>query len=189
MNIQVEIGDGAATQLLDRIGGLEAAPDLAEIIGESCADLLRDWLTRLAQERHRPGQRHNFYLDAADAVISEPRPGRVTLSIHKAGLAQRLNGGVIRPSGRLSIATGRPIRRLAVPIPGTRAEGRVPAEFPGLFPVAVKGDPGRAYLRDESGPLFYLLRSVTQSPDPTVLPSAAAISARAADEIRRWVSA
>lgn len=181
-----------AAAALRTLSGVEAAalgPELAEAVAESCAELTRGWLENLSARRHRPGNPHDFFLSAADSVLAESSPGQAAVTVTKTGFRQRLLGGEIRPGGRPSLATGKPVRRLAVPIPGTDAEFRLPAEFEHLFVLAGKR---RAVLAREGPggkpePLFLLLPKVRQDPDPSVLPPLSDYAARAAREILRSV--
>lgn len=185
----VTVDVSAAMLALDALEAAALGPGLAENIAEACAELTREHLEGLSAARHRPGNPHDFYLSAADSVLAGSAPGEATVTVSKAGFRQRLQGGEIRPSGRPSLATGKPVRRLAVPIPGTDAEFRLPAEFEHLFALAGKR---RAVLAREGPggkpePLFLLLPKVRQDPDPTVLPPLSDYAARARAEILRCV--
>ena len=91
------------------------------------------------------------------------------------------------PSRRVSLVTGRPIKRLAIPIKGRGAEGRLPKDFKGLFVVASKRS-GKAVLagRGPSGlvrALFTLVKSSTHKADKSVLPTDDQYTAAGADAL------
>ena len=191
LTVQVNMAAEAARGLLDRLAAVTPAR-AATACAEAGAETVRAHLTNLSAQRHRPGQRLNFWLAAADSVTREVSGDTATVRIPHAGAAQRYYGGEIRPSGRTSPVTGRPVRRLAVGLPGTPGEGHTPADFPGLFLILKKGsrkggDKGGAYLARQTPDgvqrLFTLLARVRQRPDPTVLPADAELSAAAAEAI------
>jgi len=88
----------------------------------------------------------------------------VEIDIDKAGMAQRFYGGTIEAVNTLP---------LWIPIPGSKAEGRAPGEFRGqLYPIiSALTQKGVALDRETGEPLFALVKSVTQSADPSVLPT------------------
>ncbi len=164
---------------------LRGAP-AARVVAEAGADATRSHLYGLANSRHRQAQRLNFYARAADAVVAEPVTGGAEITISHTGLALRYFGGTVRPSGRTSLVTGRPIRRLAVPIPGKGAEGKTPAEFSNLFMIRSKG--GNALLAGKKpngmvGLLFMLLAKTVHKADKSVLPTDDAYRAAAQDAL------
>lgn len=145
----------------------------ARVVAEAGADVTRGHLFGLAAARHRRGQPQNFYARAADSVVARALADGAEITVPHTGLALRYYGGTVRPSGRVSLVTGRPIRRLAVPIPGKGAEGKTPAEFDGLFMIRSKG--GNALLAGRKangmvGLLFMLLPKTEHRPDKGVLP-------------------
>lgn len=174
-------GDDNIRAALERVAASLAPAACSAAAAEAGADVVRQNFITLSRSRHRPGQRLNYYLQAADSVIRESADGDAYIRVPHTGIALRYHGGTVRPSGRPSAVTGRPVKRLAIGLKGTPAEGHVPADFPDLFVVlskgARRGDPGgkgRAFLARNQGPdvqrLFILLSSVTQSADPSVLP-------------------
>jgi hypothetical protein len=160
--------------LLSRIDASKFVPALNAIMAEAGSDITRTHLYGLASKRHRSSQRLNFYARAADSVVTEIDADGALIKIPHTGLALRYFGGRVVPSGRTSLVTGRPIRRLAVPIPGNGAEGKLPAEFPGMF--MVRSRKGNALLagRKPNGMvsvLFMLLPYTDHAPDESVLPT------------------
>lgn len=179
LTLEVKMDDAKVRAALEAAAAAVTPEAAAEVAAEAGAGVVRDWLAARSRLKHRPGQRLNFYLQASDSVTREASAGTALIRIPHAGVAQRFYGGVIKPSGRPSKVTGKPVRRLAVGIPGTPGEGHTPADFGELF-VAVRkgskkdGDKGGAYLARMAGDavqyLFSLLASVKQEPDATVLP-------------------
>ena len=150
--------------------------------------LLVEHFTELNAERHRDGG-ENFYADAARSVNAAPLQlagGSAMISIDKIGLAQRIFGGTIKAVNG---------KYLAIPVPGTDAVGKVPADFPNLQFFKTKRGGGlklqravasvvghvrtgknKGKSRNEADilgdvVLFWLVPSVDQEADPTVLPA------------------
>jgi hypothetical protein len=173
ITLEVNMADAAAREALERASKALAPEAMAAVAAEAGADVVRDHFTDLSRSRHRPGQRVNYYLQAADSVVRETQGGTAFVKIPHTGIAQRVYGGLIRPSGRPSKVTGKPVRRLAVGLKGSPGDGHVPADFPDLFVVASK-DENKAFLARKSGSgiqrLFILLDRVVQRADPSVLP-------------------
>jgi len=162
-------------------------PAASEVVGEACADLTRGHLRGLASRRHRPGLPHSFYGRAADAVVSETVTGGAVITVPHEGLALRYYGGTVRPSGRVSLVTGRPITRLAVPITGKGAEGKTPGDYKDLF-VIVSRRSGKAVLAGRKpggkvGILFALVKSTRHTADKGVMPADADYERAASDAL------
>ena len=192
LTVQVNMAAEAVRDALERAAAALGPARAAAACAEAGADVVRAHFLRLGDSRHRPGQRINFWLAAADSVTRETDGADALIRVPQAGVAQRYYGGEIRPSGRTSPVTGRPVRRLALGIPGTPGEGHTPADFPDLFLILKKGsrkggDKGGAFLArktpDGVQRLFTLLARVKQRPDPTVLPTDAELSEAAAEAI------
>lgn len=173
ISLLVNSDSGSLSAYVTRLRlALRGAP-VARVLAEAGADVTRSHLYGLASSRHRKGQGLNFYARAADAVVAEPVSGGAEVTVPHVGLALRYYGGTVRPSGRISQITGRPIRRLAVPIPGKGAEGKTPGEFEGLF--LIRSRRGNALLAGKKangmvGLLFMLLPKTVHKADKTVLP-------------------
>ena len=187
LDIQVNLDGSGAIGLLRKLQWSFQGRAASRAVGEACAKLTRDHLCRIASSRHRSGLARNFYARAADAVVSEPVSHGAMITIPHTGLALRYYGGTVRPSGRVSLVTGRPIKRLAIPIKGRGAEGRLPKDFKGLFVVASKRS-GKAVLagRGPSGlvrALFTLVKSSTHKADKSVLPTDDQYTAAGADAL------
>jgi len=147
--------------------------DAPAIIAETGAKLTRSHITGIARSRHRSRAPRNFYQDAADSVVSRVVTDGAEISIPHIGFALRYHGGTVRPSGRISAITGRPIKRLAIPFSGSEAEGKNPGDFDNVF--FVKGRNGKGFLAAKKGSgmigmLFALVLKTEHDPDPSILP-------------------
>lgn len=177
LTLDVNTDDTNVRELLAAVASSVSPESCATVAAEAGADTVRTHFVKLSRARHRPGQRINFYLQAADSVIRETHGDEALIKIPHTGIAQRYYGGIIKPSGRPSKITGQPITRLAVGLSGTPGAGHVPADFNDLFLIVKKkqgNDKGAAFLarRQENGIqfLFVLLTQVRQSADTTILP-------------------
>lgn len=192
LTLDVNLADAKIRETLAAVAAALSPESCAIVAAEAGADVVRDHFVGLSKTRHRAGQRVNFYLQAADSVIRESSGDTALVRVPHTGIAQRYFGGVLKPSGRPSAVTGRPVQRLAIGLKGTPGEGHVPADFPALFlatKIGVKrGDKTQnAFLaRKEGGGiqrLFVLVAEVRQPPDPDVLPKDDAILDAAAEGI------
>jgi hypothetical protein len=172
--MSVSYDDAEVRAMLARLeaglGGLPAN----RVVAEAGADTTREHLRKLSRTRHRGGVAHNFYGRAADAVVSRAVVNGALVAIPHEGLALRYFGGTVRPSGRVSLVTGKPIRKLAIPLSGTKAEGRTPGEFDNLRLVVTKAK--KAFLAQSAANgmlsiLFVLKKETTHKADAGVLPA------------------
>lgn len=99
----------------------------------------------------------------------------VTLS--GVGLRMKFEGGIVRPTGRVSTVTGKPIRFLTIPAIA-EAHGKTASEFPFLKARgAFKNGGGGVLYKPQEGSdfgtvYFILARQATIKPDPNILPPA-----------------
>ena len=177
------------TALGARVRTTLAGQEMLQTGGTAVKRLLVDHFTELNNYRHRGATRTGFYTDAARSVNAAPvqvTGNTALISIDKVGLAQRLLGGEIHA------VTG---KYLAIPNPNNPdAVGHVPADFPNLefFPTSRGGGlklqravasvvgylrtgKNKGKTKSEADVLgdvvyFWLVPSVEQAPDPTVLP-------------------
>lgn len=182
----VRVQSEALTALGARARAALAEEPMADAGGRAVKLLLVDHFTELNEERHRAGG-ENFYADAARSVQNpETVDGTAMIAIDKIGLAQRLFGGTIRAING---------KYLAIPVEGTDAVGKVPADFTNLQFFKTKRGGGlklqravasvvghlrtgkhKGKSRNEADilgdvVLFWLVPSVDQAADPTVLPA------------------
>lgn len=198
-----------ATPLLERVGSAAAAKGLALVGGRAVGTLVRDHLVALNADRHRYGR--NYYAQAARSVHVRSVPQGAAVGISQIGFRQRLLGGTIRAgqngSGKkfLTIpAEGVPdaysetarehddlqiarrvnpktghlmwclIRNASTPISIRRRKQK-----DGSIKTTIKAG---AIVGGEV--VFWLVRSVTQRADPSVLPSGEAMNTAASDAIK-----
>lgn len=136
--------------------------------------------------------RTHFYSQAAKSIEAvKPDMGGASFTINKVGLAQRWLGGTIKAGAGTSSKTGGPTKYLAI---GTdEAQGHTPKEVSmeqdlafiprghgkamlvqGMQTISTRGKTkGQTITRAVPGGLvlFWLVPSVDQQPDPSVMPS------------------
>ncbi len=172
---------------VDRLSALVRGPQLANRYVGAVARLVTANFRALDGERANQmgGKRTHFYAEAAKGTTWKADAEGGTVTVHSTGIAQRLFGGTIVPVNR---------KFLAIP---ARAEayGHSPRDFNDLEPhfgehggalvqriqgmksVADtrKGRKGQRrdvadHTREQGLVFFWLVKSVTQQPDETVLP-------------------
>ncbi len=164
------------TPLLAAVKSAAESRDLILEGARAVAAAVREHLYGLDAQRSRSGL--HFYRQAAERTTAEITSGGAIVTIAYLGFRQRLLGGPISP---------RHARFLTIPaIPaalGTRAR-----QWSGLRV-------GRAYdlkngairlalIRPSGQPVFWLVRSVRQAADPSVLPPSDLLNTRAQTAIR-----
>lgn len=201
----VRVQSEALTALGARARAALAEEPMVESGGTAVKLLLVEYFTELNLERHRAGG-EGFYADAARSVNAAPvqvAGGVAMIAIDKIGLAQRLFGGTIKAING---------KYLAIPVPGTDAVGKVPADFPNLQFFKTKRGGGlklqravasvvghlrtgknKGKSRNEADilgdvVLFWLVPSVDQAPDPTVLPADDEMQSAAYDAMDQFLT-
>jgi hypothetical protein len=162
----LQINVDVPNALRETIALLSDTPDgrrtINTSVGEALADLTRQHLYDIDAQRHRPNVAHRYYATAADSTIYELLSDGVSLRISQVGFAQRRFGGTIRPVNA---------KALTIPI-DPEAEGKVASEFSDLIAIVNPTTRRGILLRTtDDKPLFALVQSVTQSPDPSILPT------------------
>lgn len=176
--------------------------NLHPVIGRSAVNLFREHFFRLNAERPNRlgGPRTNFYADAARGTSSTSLPDGVLVSVNQVGIRQRWLGGVIRPKKAKWITI--PMR--------AEAHGKRAREFNDLRFILIDPDTA-ALVRNEATELrrkrdrktgkvtyvagesrggevmFWLKRSVTQKPDPSVIPLPDVIYGRLFADTGAWI--
>jgi hypothetical protein len=146
----------AASSLLRRIQSAMSPRTAATVAGHAIAIVVRKHLLdyNTAHPNRLKGPRTNFYAAAATSVQNLSSPQGVIVRIPHEGIAQRYYGGTIRP-----------VRAKFLTIPAA-------AEFHGTR--AGEHDlhrRGRALFTGDGRIAFFLAKSVTQEPDPSVIPT------------------
>lgn len=139
------------------------------------------------------GPSTGYWATVRNSAAAEVDGGAVTVSLTGVGLRMKYEGDVIRPSGRVSTVTGKPIKFLSIPV-DAQAHGKVPAEFgKKLYVRGFAGGMGRSegdsaqgsglWLRQgrraaDSDPLlFWLVKKVTIKADKGIFPPGPATAA------------
>ena len=196
--IRLDVQDYASPVVRAVVGGM--APDrINPVVGRSAVNTIRAHLFRA--NRTRPnvlgGTRTNFYASAARGTSFQSVGDGAVVSIAQIGIRQRVLGGTIKP---------KTAKFLTIPV-APEAYGKRAREFGDLevifgaggqpVALATKGTRSLSITQNAHGKtvqrltgrrgviLFRLVRSVTQRPDPTVLPDEATLG----DNIGRDVSA
>jgi len=179
MNINLALdGMEAAQNTLARLRHLFVAQDeinaAVELAGMAA---VKDHLTEhYATRPNKLGAPSTgFYRKVLESAEATSDGTNVTISLTQVGLRLRYYGGIVRPTGRISEVTGKPIKFLAFPVV-PEAHGKVPAEMPGLY-----WRPGGLFRME--GPkkattdprIFALARQTTHLPDPQILPPPATV--------------
>ena len=184
--IHVEIDDSGARAKLAALG---KALDPARVIKTatySVRTLVRSYLQELneARSNRAGGPRSYFYNKARQSVHAESDDRVGIVSISQLGFAQRLYGGEIHAVN---------CRFLCIPI-NAAAYGKRMRDIPRPAPIrrvsdAIRRRPlpdgARIVIKFPTGEKFFLVQSVMQQPDRTVLPSDAAMMAQAAQSVER----
>ena len=224
LSVKYNLVDAASPMLAD-IAALGPGK-AAKVIAPAMRDLFRNRFFQLNTERPNRlgGKRQNFWNQVARGSAADPEPRGteastddqgVIVSINHVGIRQRIEGGVIKPTG------GR--KFLSIPAI-TEAYGTVPADW-GFKPKSggtqdsrtgrlhfvptrnggalvmnslsevtfgkrVKKDGSRTVIKGGSlggQVVFWLVKSVTQKPDPTILPTQAQVTAAASYALSEWI--
>ncbi len=180
MAFSIDIHDRATPAVAGILTELQLA-GVKPVIGRAVVRLVQEHFLRL--NRSRPNQlggpRTNFYAQAARNTRFQVTARGVKLSVDQVGIRQRLQGGPILPrhAAHLTLpaiaqAYGRragDFRQLELLWRRIGGQTRAVA----LVEAAAKSPRVRGPATASAGGkvLFWLVRSVTQKPDPSVLPT------------------
>ena len=154
-------------------------------------------------EMGRASQSRYFWPEAAQSVTPPRLDGKMAVVlITKKGVRLHWKGGTVRPSGKTSRVTGRPIKSLLVPFDDSPIRRRSLAEA-GYDPkevMVLQSENGRPYLahvrkymRKVNGktakvtPLGYFLKSATIEAKPEVMPSAETFQTSVRQAVRQYL--
>lgn len=212
MSVAVNVtSSGPAARLLAQVTrGIQPQQLFPRIRGVA-RNLTRTHLARLDKSRPNRlgGNRTHFWEGAANATTATVTPEGVVITIAKQGMRQRFSGGTIRAGVNISRVTGKPIVYLAIPA-RAEAHGKRPGEFGSALEFAIT-DQGPALVRKrdefkevgkrrkdgtkkqkqvagEGEVVFWLRKRVTQRPDSTVIPDAAAYGTAIASDLATWLN-
>lgn len=150
-----------------------------KVMAKGAAEVVKDNFRSLDRSRHRGGSFH-FYGRAAQATSYGVQGNSAYVSIDQEGIALRRFGGTTRPTGGRKFQT--------VPNKDNpQAQGKRAPEFSNLhFRRNADGQSGR--LCDPTGRVyFWMVKSTTHKPDPSVLPKDSEITDAATTAIGEWV--
>lgn len=171
------------SKVFHAIGQALQPAKIGPIIGRSATNTIRTHLFGVNNSRPNKlgGRRTNYYGQAARSTQFQMQGDTVVVSINQIGIAQRYFGGTIKP---------KTAKFLAIPV-HPAAHGKRPREFDlevvfgeGGRPIALatkktsdvrlrqtkRGKVTRSNVTRFGEIMFRLVKSVTQQPDPTVLP-------------------
>jgi hypothetical protein len=168
LNLRITVTDFGATALLNSLRSPKFDEGVRQVAGRAAANTVQKHLRGLDRTRSNDlgGRRSHFYSLAALATSFTTDDQGAIVTVAHLGIAQRYYGGTIRPINA---------KALAIP---ARAEayGRRPRDADNPQDLFVR--PGRAgrtavLARRQGKRLevwYWLVKSVTQDPDLTVLP-------------------
>ncbi len=188
-------GAQASKATLDRLTaalGPDAVGTAMEVAVEGKVKANFDILSRTPNKLG--GQTTAFWKRAGDSVTTKVSGSTVTLTITQKGVALQYYGGTVKPSGKPSEITGKPIKFLTIPKVAA-AHGKSVAT---LRSLGVDLYPGRGGLLRQAGDTrnpdtdemwFVLAKKATIKPNPRVLPPASEITAAAAEALDNALAA
>lgn len=184
IGLRIQISQDTATPALAATTRGLAPAALGAVIGRAGRNAVREHLfARDGQGNALGGRRTHFFGQAARATNFALQSDTVVISIDHIGIAQRYFGGVIRPKSA---------KYLTIPVHPS-AYGKRAREFgdlevifgPGGQPVGLAR---KAKGKRTFGEVYYLLvRQATQQPDPSVLPTDAALDSAIQSEVEPYV--
>lgn len=203
MSVAVNVtSSGPAARFLAQVTSQLQPSRLMPRVGGSAQRLTQRHLRRLDRERPNQlgGRRTNFYGKAARGTFFTVAPEGVVVTVGQQGMRQRFAGGVITP-----------VKARFLTIPATaEAHGKRAGEFsdlkftiiPGQGPALVRasdqfkslgakrkdGTRRQKQVSSAGDVVFWLRKRVTQRPDPTVIPDAAAYGTAIASDLATWLN-
>ena len=179
--LELKIPVDTASPALARIEKALGDGSVARVAGRSLRNTVRSHL--FAKNTTSPnrlgGTRTNFYASAARGVQNPSVSGNVaTVSINQVGIRQRYYGGRI---------DAKPGKLLTIPADAS-AHGRRAREFSNLHAIYFRGGQSVGALVDANDQvMFWLSRFVVQKPDPSVLPTEAAMLTDITRDVREFI--
>jgi hypothetical protein len=200
LSVDIQFADYASDALAE-LKGVLSEGEINEVVGEAEAGLFRrHFVANGTNKKHWPTT--YFWPRAARSVSWTAIAGGVQINVDQIGVRQRYEGGAIYPTGdhvHLSIP-GRAEAyghvpgdftnlRLAFHHVGGRAQAFALVEADGAQAKSSRGQGKSKNSQDQlgGGVYFWLVNSVYQEPDPTVIPDNREIAATAKDALEDLV--
>jgi len=185
LSLKLEIPVDTASPALARLETALSDGSIARVAGRSLRNTVRSHLFQknTTSGNRLGGTRTNFYTKAARSVqVSfqgyRGRGNTATVSINQVGIRQRYYGGRI---------DAKPGKLLTIPADAS-AHGRRAREFSNLHAIYFRGGQSVGALVDANDQvMFWLSRYVVQKPDPSVLPTEAAMMAEITRDVREFI--
>jgi len=173
---------------------VEQAPQRAELraaVGVAAVSAVREHiLMRYGSYRNRlGGTSTQYYARMSDAVTATVTATGPRVSIPFPGAALHYYGGTVRPSGRISAVTGKPIQFLTIPKVAA-AHGKRASDFRALYAVRGGLRLQQGAVRSAADPLYFIFaRSATIKPDKGLLPEAEVMEEWCSDAVEDTMDA
>lgn len=192
----IQIADKEARQTLDRMAGAVAPGrrrPLMRVLGKTVEVELRDHFQKRGREPNKRGWRKSGFWPRIRRVtaLTDATDSKATVTIADPAIRQKVYGGTIRASGRISPSTGKPTKYLSIPLK-EEVYGDRPCEYgPETF-WPYRSRRGNLFLMGEYAQgrvqLYYLLvREVRQEPDPRALPNQRLLGEKLVRQAARFV--
>ena len=185
ISIRISTSDLAAPALRLLQQGLQPAR-LAHAVGETGRNAVREHLFARDATPNRLGSTHrtHYYGRAGRSTHFTVEGNSVVIAVTQIGIRQRFYGGTIKP---------KTAKYLTIPV-NPAAHGKTAREFGDLELVFGPGGRPIALARKARGKrrfgeiMYLLLKSVTQAPDASTLPSMPALAAAIRPELDKYIN-
>ena len=184
ISIHISTSDLASPAIRRLQQGLQPAR-LTPIVGRAGRNAVREHLfARDATPNRLGGRRTHYYGQAARSTNFTVEGDTVVIAVTQIGIRQRFYGGTIKP---------KTAKFLTIPV-NPAAHGKTAREFGDLELIFGAGGQPIALARKAKGKrrfgeiMFLLLKSVTQSADPSTLPSMPALAAAIRPELDKYIA-
>lgn len=200
ITINVEIVKDTATPALRALRDGLRNENLLPVLGRSVTNAIRRNFDELESTRPNKlgGQRQHYYSGARQGTSFVVDGDSALVGIHQVGMGLRYFGGTVRAGAGISSFTGQPTKYLTIPVTA-EAYGHRASDFPDLTVLWGRDGPyalGRVTPRTvatagdtrQTEVLFVLKTQVTVEADPTMLPSAQALSDALNSDFNKYVN-
>jgi len=190
-------GSDEARKLLASVGDAMESPGVMRAMETALKTAVQENFLVLNQKPNKlGGERTNYWALAADATTSSVNGLSGVVECARIGVALHLHGGTVKPTGRISEVTGKPIRLLTIPVTAA-AHGKTVAMLRALGINLYRAGgslyrhPGQAAKvdPDTDQKFFALARQANIKANPSVLPAEPELAEAAAEAARDYVAA